>query len=64
MIFNYEEGNLLLVETDPKSHLSTANPAFWNGDTSSILPILHSLGAKRFLNKIEPEFASHFLVDH
>lgn len=57
MIFNYEEGNLLLVETDPQSHLSKVNPAFWNGDNSSILPILHSLGAKLFSNRVEPELA-------
>jgi hypothetical protein len=57
MIFNYEEGNLLLVETDPSTHLSRVNPAFWNGDPVAIIPILHSLGAKAMKRTIDVELA-------
>ena len=57
MIFNYEEGNLLLVETDPSTHLSRVNPAFWNGDPTAIIPILHSLGAKAIKRTIDVDLA-------
>ena len=44
MIYNFDRGNLLIVEFDPKSKASRIQQNFWDGDPQTIRPVLHSIG--------------------
>lgn len=44
MIYNFDRGNLLIVEFDPKSKASRIQQNFWDGDWQTIRPVLHSIG--------------------
>ena len=57
MLFSYEPGNLLTIETDDKTHLSTVREHFWDGDPRTSIPILHALGAKELVQIAEKELA-------
>jgi hypothetical protein len=58
MIFSYETGNLMTVETDPETHLSVIRDAYWDGKPETIIPILHSLGAQQLVPVASPDLAS------
>ena len=45
MIFDYKVGNLLTVELDRDTHLSTIRSTYWDSDPDTLIPILHALGA-------------------
>ncbi len=44
MIYNFDRGNLLIVEFDPESKASRIQQNFWDGDWQTIRPVLHSIG--------------------
>ena len=43
MIFDYTQGNLLVVELDKKRHLSKIYYDYWNADDQTLIPILYGL---------------------
>jgi AAA ATPase-like protein len=49
MIYNFDRGNLLVVEFDPASKASRIQQNFWDGDWQTIRPVLHSIGDSMLL---------------
>lgn len=49
MIYNFDRGNLLIIEFDPKSKASRVQQNFWDGDWQTIRPVLHSIGDSMLL---------------
>lgn len=49
MIYNFDRGNLLVVEFDDKSKASRVRQNFWDGDWQTIRPVLHSIGDSMLL---------------
>ena len=43
MIFDYTQGNLLVVELDKRKHLSRIYYDYWNADEQTLIPILYGL---------------------
>jgi len=43
MIFDYTQGNLLVVELDKRRHLSKIYYDYWNADDQTLIPILYGL---------------------
>ena len=43
MIFDYTQGNLLVVEPDKRKHLSKIYYDYWNADDQTLIPILYGL---------------------
>jgi len=43
MIFDYTQGNLLVVELDKRRHLSRIYYDYWNADDQTLIPILYGL---------------------
>ncbi|MGB9124213.1 MAG: AAA family ATPase, partial [Nitrosotalea sp.] len=43
MIFDYTQGNLLVVELDKRKHLSKIYYDYWNADDQTLIPILYGL---------------------
>src|SRR5256712_9924021 len=43
MIFDYTQGNLLVVELDKRRHLSRIYYEYWNADEQTLIPILYGL---------------------
>ena len=43
MIFDYNPGNLLVVELDRRRHLSKIFYDYWNADDKTLTPILYGL---------------------
>ena len=43
MIFDYSQGNLLVVELDKRRHLSKIYYDYWNADDQTLIPILYGL---------------------
>jgi hypothetical protein len=50
MIYNFDRGNLLIIEFDPQTKTSRIQQNFWDGDPQTIRPVLHSIGDRMLLN--------------
>ena len=50
MIYNFDRGNLLIIEFDSHTKTSRIQQNFWDGDWQTIRPVLHSIGDRMLLN--------------
>lgn len=61
MIYNFDPGHLLLVETDPQTHLGRVIESFWKGNLEGIVPIIHAMGEKHLEHRFTEVELPHLL---